>query len=109
MQEYILHSIVITVVVQPHVPRQRLWPGSRPMAPSTKERRAAKADAAPTDSQNRDSDARSLFVDPMLGAPLSLYIDNDVGGREQYVQLVKVSIPTAITCLQHVLSRLSRN
>lgn len=38
-----------------------------------------------------DGGCAELFLDPMLGTPLALYIEKDVEDRDQLVELITVS------------------
>jgi len=61
------------------------------MSPSTRSRRRPRSDLSPTQPPPKDVHVVDLFVDPMLGGPLAIYIDHDVLDRPKLVDLVKVS------------------
>jgi glycerate-2-kinase len=44
------------------------------------------------DNNNDDSDLIELFTDPMLGTPLSIYVEKDVENRDEVVALIGVSL-----------------
>lgn len=37
-----------------------------------------------------DEEKTELFLEPMMGTPLALYVDKDVEGRDQIVELITV-------------------
>jgi hypothetical protein len=46
----------------------------------------------PADEPNVNAE---LFLDPMLGTPLAVYIEKDVERRDELVQLVTVSVSSS--------------
>ncbi len=40
--------------------------------------------------QSIDQEKDDLFLEPMMGTPLALYVDKDVEGRDQIVELITV-------------------
>ena len=61
------------------------WP--RPMAPARSTRRAHSQNAPPPPS---DPQHAALFLEPMMGTPLSIYIEKDVDDRDDLVDLITV-------------------
>lgn len=47
------------------------------------------------------ADNPELFVDLMMGAPLSIYVEKDVPGREEIVRLIEVGRYIIITTITH--------
>lgn len=67
------------------------------MAPArTSTRRSAHAQVPPPGQQTQDDDliANKLFIDPMLGTPLAIYIEKDVEDKDNISQLIVVSSST---------------
>jgi hypothetical protein len=60
--------------------------------------------------QDDDSDVGldELFVDPMLGTPLQIYVEKEVENRDEIARLIKVSINLDAICI-HRLSIFGRN
>lgn len=60
--------------------------------------RPRRVQAAPPQSQNTQNEHQdqqefpALFIDPMMGTPLPIYVDKDVEDRENVVRLITVSI-----------------
>jgi len=57
-------------------------------------RNAPSDDSTPNDAANND-----LFLEPMMGTPLTVYIEKDVEERESLVQLISVRIPPPLDIL----------
>jgi len=69
------------------------YPRPRPMAPARSFTRRAHADNPPPSVLDQVPDnnaAQELFIDPMLGTPLAIYIEKDVEDREILVDLINV-------------------
>ena len=81
---------------------------TRPMAPHNR------VSAQHSDTVHRHVHARNaafdassdavndeLFLEPMMGTPLAIYIEKDVADRDQLVEIITVCIPSAFGCLNH--------
>jgi hypothetical protein len=70
------------------------------MAPGARPRRVQAAPPQSQASQNEQQDQQeypALFIDPMMGTPLPIYVDKDVEDRENIVRLITVSINATST------------
>lgn len=63
---------------------QIISPRPRPMAPP-------RASARRQHTQPDDNFSDDLFIDPMLGSPLAIYIEKDVNDKDDIAQLIVVS------------------
>lgn len=68
-----------------------------PARTSSRRSQAAQISNAParptaTDSSDCAFNAE-LFLEPMMGTPLAMYIEKDVTDRDQLVEIVTVSVP----------------
>jgi len=64
------------------------------MAPGGRPRRvqAAPPPPPPTTLQHEQQEYLALFIDPMMGTPLPIYVGEDVENREHLVHLITVSV-----------------
>ncbi len=56
----------------------------------------------PLDEQNSEDE---LFLDPLMGTPLAIYVEKDVENRDEIVELVSVCHPRAYSMLRRVFWR----
>lgn len=71
---------------------------ARPMAPARTSNRRAQRDQNPNSAilnnaqpqQLVEQPKDDLFLEPMMGTPLALYVDKDVEDRDQIIQLITV-------------------
>lgn len=66
------------------------------MAPARSNRREQPGqprNPQPDDPTSNDAPGSDLFLEPMMGTPLTVYIEKDVDERESLVQLITVRIP----------------
>lgn len=74
------------------------------MAPGTRPRRVQAAPPQSQPAQNEQQEQQeypALFIDPMMGTPLPIYVDKDVEDRENIVRLITVSINATATRRDH--------
>lgn len=57
---------------------------------------AAPQPQGPQNEQQEQQEYPALFIDPMMGTPLPIYVDKDVEDRDNIARLITVSVnPTA--------------
>lgn len=61
------------------------------------------------DQDTDDNAAEQLFIDPMLGTPLAIYIEKDVDDRDSLVELINVRHVASDVCNIYVQENLQRS
>jgi len=72
------------------------------MAPGGRPRRVQAAPPQSPSTQNEQQDTFALFIDPMMGTPLPIYVGEDIGDRENLVHLITVSAKPMTTRLEMI-------
>lgn len=82
---------------------------ARPMAPGGRPRRVQAVRPQSPSTQNEQQaqqESIALFIDPMMGTPLPIYVGEDIGDRENLVHLITVSVELMTTRLEIICSAL---
>jgi len=74
--------------------RPRRVQAVRPQSPSTQ------------NEQQAQQESIALFIDPMMGTPLHIYVGEDIEDRENLVHLITVSVELMTTRLEIICSAL---